>query len=94
MDLLDKEIKDIKEKLLPSKSTPEYNTLSLNLKSHLEKRSANKKQRSKRNILETLRITKPAPSLGGKAQTLREKIMSFRIQIWRYPNPQQVRLRF
>lgn len=48
MDLLDKEIKDIKEKLLPSKSTPEYNTLSLNLKSHLEKEEREQKTKKQK----------------------------------------------
>lgn len=34
---IDKEIKEIKDKLLPHKSTPEYLSLSANLNSHLEK---------------------------------------------------------
>lgn len=49
LTLIDREIKElqeIKEKLLPHKSTPEYLSLSANLKSHLEKKE--KDQRIKK----------------------------------------------
>lgn len=44
--IIDKEIKDIREKLLPFKATPEYYSLSTNLKTHLEKEE--KEQRVKK----------------------------------------------
>lgn len=43
---IDIEIKELRDKLLPHKSTSEYNSLSTNLKSHLEKEE--KDQRTKK----------------------------------------------
>lgn len=44
---LDKEIKELKEKLVTHKNSLEYNSLSSNLQSHLEKEDRN--QRIKKN---------------------------------------------
>lgn len=43
MTILDREIKEIKEKLSPQKSTSEYITMSTNLKNHLKKEEREQK---------------------------------------------------
>ena len=46
LSLLDKEIREIRDKLVPSITNPEYTTLSTGLKIHLEKEE--KDQRNKK----------------------------------------------
>ena len=48
MTALDREIKEIKEKLLSSKSTTEYITLSTNLRNHLEKEEKDQKNKKQK----------------------------------------------
>lgn len=45
---LDKEIKDLRDKLMPSSSTPEYTTLSSNLKTLLEKEERDQKNKKQK----------------------------------------------
>lgn len=46
--IIDKEIKEIREKLLPHKSSMEYNNLSTNLKNHLEKEEREQKTKKQK----------------------------------------------
>lgn len=48
LSMIDKEIKDPKYKLTPRKTTPEYISLSTNLKNHLEKEEKDQKNKKQK----------------------------------------------
>lgn len=57
--MIDKEIRDLKEKLTPSIGTPEYVSLSTNLRNHLEKEERDQRTKKQKNIIGMSTIIRP-----------------------------------
>lgn len=88
LSLIDSEIRELRDKLTPHKTSAEYILLSTNLRNTLEKEE--KDQRDKKSTIETLQITPHFRSLTGRRSSTLLLLPMGNLQLWRSPQQPQL----